>query len=481
MTKNISSHDVSGTSAPTRQLSLYDSTCIIVGIIIGAAIYESSPVVANSVPSIGPLLGVWLLGGVLSLIGALCYVELANAYPREGGDYVYITRAFGRRAGFLFAWSQLWIVRPGSIGAMAYIFARYAHHLVPIAAPACEYLGWIGYAAGAIAVLSLVNIVGVREGKWTQNVLTTAKVLGLAAVAAVGLWFAAPEAAPVAATTVSEPNYSLAMILVLFAYGGWSEMAYVAAEVRDPKRNILRAMLLGTVAVAAIYTVVNLAFIHSLGLGGFRGAKAVAGEVLQLGLGAWGDRVISVIICISALSAVNGQIFTGARIYYAMGSDHRIYAPLGRWSRRFGTPVWSLAIQAAITVATVLAFGLLAKNTLTAAGFGSGFERMVIFTTPIFWGFLVLVGLALFVLRWREPEVLRPYRVPLYPWIPIVFCSVGLFMAYSGLRYAISNAEHTYEALWALVAMAIGIVATFFDTKAEPECTDASRSPDNPA
>ena len=365
---------------------------------------------------------------------------------------------------------------------MAYIFARYAHHLVPIAAPACEYLGWIGYAAGAIAVLSLVNIVGVREGKWTQNVLTTAKVLGLAAVAAVGLWFAAPEAAPVAATTVSEPNYSLAMILVLFAYGGWSEMVYVAAEVRDPKRNILRAMLLGTVAVAAIYTVVNLAFIHSLGLGGFRGAKAVAGEVLQLGLGAWGDRVDQRHHLHLGLERRERSDLHGCASYYAMGSDHRIYAPLGRWSRRTLAPPfgrWPFRRRSRWRRCSLSVFS--PKNTLTAAGFGSGFERMVIFTTPIFWGFLVLVGLALFVLRWREPEVLRPYRVPLYPWIPIVFCSVGLFMAYSGLRYAISNAEHTYEALWALVAMAIGIVATFFDTKAEPECTDASRSPDNPA
>jgi amino acid transporter len=227
-------------------------------------------------------------------------------------------------------------------------------------------------------------------------------------------------------------------------------------------------MLLGTIAVAAVYVTANLAFVHALGLDGLRGAKAVAGQVLELGLGAWGDRVISVLICISALGAINGQVFTGSRIYYAMGTEHRLYAPLGVWSRHFGTPVWSLAIQAAITLATVIVFGLLAKETLTKAGFGSGFERMVIFTGPIFWGFLFLVGIALFVLRVRDRDTPRPFRVPGYPLVPIVFCAFSLFMAYSSLTYAISQRSHIYEAVWALAALGLGIVAAVFDLPPTP-------------
>jgi len=449
-------------AVPKRQLTLFDSTCIIVGIIIGAGIYESSPVIANVVPSVRALQVVWLLGGILSLLGALCYVELGNAYPREGGDYVYVTRAFGRFAGFLFAWSQLWVVRPGSIGAMAYIFARYAHHLRPICHGDQEYVGWIAYAAASVVVLSAINVLGVREGKWTQNLLTTAKVLGLAAVALVGLCFAAPVAQQVTVAAGSpKPDYRLAMILVLFAFGGWNEMAYVAAEVRDPKKNILRAMLLGTVAVAAVYILVNQAFVHALGLEGLRKSEAVAGEVLQLALGDWGDRCISVLICISALGAINGQIFTGARIYYAMGVEHRLYAPLGRWSRRLGTPVWSLLIQAAITLATVVGFGLFAKEQLMLAGFGSAFERMVIFTAPVFWGFLLLVGIGLLVLRYREPGTPRPYRVPLYPVIPLIFCACTLFMLYSSLTYAYE--KRSPEAIWALAALGVGVVMGLFD------------------
>ena len=161
-------------------------TCIIVGIIIGSGVYRTSPDVARLTPSVTWLVGLWLLGGLLSLIGAVCYAELATAYPKEGGDYVYLTRAFGRSVGFLFAWCQLWIVRPGSIGAMAFLFADFANQIWPQAKGATAVYVLAAYAVASIVALTLVNILGVREGKWTQNTLTTAKVLGLAAIVAVG-------------------------------------------------------------------------------------------------------------------------------------------------------------------------------------------------------------------------------------------------------------------------------------------------------
>ena len=232
---------------PRRQLTLLDSTSIIVGIIIAVAIYRSSPDIAKAAPNIPWLLGVWLLGGLLSLVGALCYAELATAYPREGGDYVYLTRALGRPVGFLFAWSQLWIVRPGSIGAMAFAFADYANQIWPRAEDPLATPVLVAYAAGAVVLLSAVNFLGIREGKWTQNGLTAAKVIGLLAVVLVGLSCAAPVvsatggAVPSKAPPSPFSNFAGAMILVLFTYGGWNEMAFVAAEVRHPRRNILRA------------------------------------------------------------------------------------------------------------------------------------------------------------------------------------------------------------------------------------------------
>ena len=426
---------------------------MIVGIIVAVGIYRSSPNVAEQAPSVGWLIGFWLLGGLLTLIGALCYVELATTYPESGGDYVYLTRAFGRRVGFLFAWCQLWIVRPGSIGAMAYAFAEYANQIWPRAVGREADLTLAAYAAVSIVVLTLVNMVGVREGKWTQNALTVAKILGLIAVVAVGWMFASDFRPPPSSNPQSHiPNLSsfgLAMIFVLFTYGGWNEMAYVAAEVKEPRKNILRALVIGTVAVTVIYVLVNLAFVYAVGLEGTRN-PAVAADVLRLGIGAWAGQALSVLICVSALGAINGQIFTGSRIYYAMGRDHRLYAWLGRWNARRGTPMWSLVIQGVITLALVVWFGLTR----------SGFERMVIFTTPVFWFFLTLVGAALFVSRWRDAGAERPYRVPGYPLTPILFCLWSAFLVYSSLAYAVRKGS--WEALWSIAIFLVGVAVSFY-------------------
>ena len=446
------------TATPKRQLTLFDSTCIIVGIIIGAGIYETSPLIAQNVSGAGMLIGVWVLGGLLSLIGALCYAELATAYPKAGGDFVYLTRGFGRPVGFLFAWAQLWVVRPGSIGAMAYVFARYANRLFPLHSGDDESVALAIYAAASVLVLTAVNILGVREGKWTQNILTVAKLIGLAGIVVAGLCFAAPDAPVAPAAGAADgagftwAGFRLAMIFVLFTYGGWNEMAYVGAEVRNPRKNILRALMLGTVAVTLIYVLTNVAFVHALGFEGTR-QFGVATDVLKLGIGDWAGRAISLLICISALGAINGNIFTGARIYYAMGTEHKMYAWLGRWSRRLDTPVWSLLIQAGITLALVIWFGL-TRN---------GFESMVIFTTPVFWTFLVLVGVCLFVLRHREPNTERPFRVPGYPITPIVFCLSSSYMVYASVDYALAN--RSWEAIWSIAILLVGVVLCFFDPR----------------
>ncbi len=442
------------TAAPRRELTLLDSTCIIVGIIIGAGIYRSSSDVASLAPNAIWLIGLWLLGGAFSLVGALCYAELATAYPREGGDYVYLSRAFGRAVGFLFAWCQLWIVRPGSIGAMAYAFAEYANRIWPQAEGGSGIYVLAVYAVGAIVVLTAVNILGVREGKWTQNTLTAAKVLGLGAIVAAGFLYAAPASAtppppPVQTAGLALADLGLAMIFVLFTYGGWNEMAYVGAEVKEPRKNILRALLIGTLAVTAIYVLVNLAFLHALGLEGVRHAT-VAADVLELGMGPWAGLAISVLICISALGAINGQIFTGARIYYAMGSEHRLYAWLGRWNARRGTPVCSLVVQGAITLVLAVWFGLSRE----------GFESMVKFTTPGFWFFLTLVGVSVLVLRRREPSVARPYRVPGYPVTPVLFCLSCALMVYASVAHAVQY--RSWEALWSIAILLAGVAMSFY-------------------
>lgn len=446
MAQNDSSSD---TSSPRRELSLFDSVCIIVGIVIGAGIYKS-PLVAGKVCGDWSLISVWLLGGILALIGALCYAELATAYPKEGGDYVFLNEAFGRRWGFLFAWAQLWIIRPGSIGAMAFIFADYANRLCPLGdSPAVS----VAYAAATIVILTGVNLLGVRIGKWTQNVLSIAKFLGLAMVCWAGLLGCGdpPAAAVQVSATWDFSAFGQAMILVLFAYGGWNEMAYVGAEVGNPRKNIFRALLFGTLAIAVIYVLANLAFLHALGFEGFRGSEEAAGDTLFRIFGGWGRWAIQWLIVITALGAIQGMIFTGARIYYAMGKDYRLYAWLGRWNGRNGTPIYAMLLQGAITLALVIGFGWAKKD---------GFESLVNFTTPAFWIFFFLASLAVIVLRRRRPEVERPFRVPFYPVLPIVFCLSCLFMVHASLTWAYSH--RSPEAFWSIGLMAAGILVSLF-------------------
>jgi amino acid transporter len=384
------------------------------------------------------------------LIGAACYAELASAYPRDGGDYVYLTRAFGRPTGFLFAWSQLWIVRPGSIGALAFVFAEYFKELLPIPGDTGHTLL---YAAGAIVVLTANNVVSVKQYKWTQNLLTTVKVLGLAAVGASAFLptVDAVSAAPVASASNADANYYKALILVLFVYGGWNEMAYVGAEVRRPEKNLLRSLFLGTAAVTLIYVLLNAAFVYALGLGGVQNAGAIAADVVRRVAPAWGGKAIAALVCVSSLGAVNGLIFTGSRIPYAMGTEHPLWACLGRWNARHGTPIWSLLVQAIVTLALVVGFGLRE----------GAFGRLVNFTTPFAWFFFALVGVSLFVLRIRDPHVPRPYRVTGYPITPLIFSLSSLFLVYSGLIYWWK--DHSSEVYWSSGIMLVGLALAFAD------------------
>ena len=408
--------------APQKELSLFDSTCIIVGIIIGAGIYETAPLVAKCLGSGMGVMLIWLAGGVLALIGALCYAELATTYPREGGDYIYLTRAYGRWPGYMFGWTQLAVVRPGDIALMAFIFARYAQTLY---APFTD-IG-LSYAAAVIVVLTVINILGVKAGKWTQNFLTVAKFLGLVAISVVG--FTAPSP-PQTGTLPAVESFTweglqLAFILVLFTFGGWNEMAYVAAEIKRPQQNIVRALVTGTVAVTALYVLVNGAFLSALGMAGMSNSRAVAVEAVGRTFPQIAGRVIAILICISALGAINGLIFTGARISYALGVDHRSFRPLGKWSQVLGTPVWALVVQGTLSLAIVLVAG--------------SFIDTILYTAPLVWLFFLATAFSVIVLRRREPDVPRPYKVMAYPLSPLVFAAFCVFMLFSSTAYAIGR------------------------------------------
>jgi len=417
MRVELDSTEVRSTPRPT--LSVIDAISMIVGIVVGAGIFKAPSIVAANVGSELAFLLIWPLGGLISLIGALCYTELATAYPHAGGDYHYVLRSFGRDVGLLFAWARLTVIQTGSIAILAFVFGDYAKELLPLG----DYSSSI-YAGVAVAVLTLLNATGVKQGKLTQNLLTAAKVLGLLLVFLVGISFVAPIGTKSSASSLGG-FHGLAMIFVLLTYGGWSEAAYISAELRNVRRNMKTALLVSIGIITTVFLLTNLAYLRGLGLEAISQSDAVAADLLRRSFGEPGAKFISLLIAVSALGATNGTIFTGARTNYALGRDFPLFSFLGRWDQRANAPVNGLILQAAIALTLVL-FGSFTRK---------GFQTMVEFTAPVFWFFLLLAGLSVFVLRRKEAEVPRPFRVPLYPFTPLLFCLTSVYMLQASLSY----------------------------------------------
>ena len=411
-----------GSDAALRPtLGVIDVMAIIVGTVVGAGIFRTPSLVAANATSEALALTAWAAGGVISLIGALCYAELATAYPSPGGDYHYLGRAFGDRLAFLFAWARITVIQTGAIALLAFVIGDYATRLAPLgeASPTI-------YAAATVALLTAVHVVGIRHGRLVQKLLTGAEVAGLLLVVAAGFAIGAPPPAETPAAAPSTQAFGLMMVFVLLTYGGWNEAAYTSAEIRGPRGSIARALVWSIVAITALYLLVNVAYLRGLGLTGVAGSKTVAADLMARVAGAGSAWLVSVLVILAAATSVNAAVFTGARTVYAFGRDFPPLAFLGRWHRRAGTPVNALLVQGAITLALVLLGGVTRE----------GFETMVEFTAPVFWLFFLLSGASLFVLRRREPEVARPFRVPLYPFTPLVFCATCAYLLYASLAYS---------------------------------------------
>jgi amino acid transporter len=430
------------------RLGLWDAVSIIIGIVVGTAIFRSPAAVFANSPGAAAALALWLLGGALSWCGAVCYAELATTYPRDGGDYVYLTRAFGPWCGFLFCWAQLATVISGNIAIMAYAFADYGMKIWP---------NWrahdVAFAIAPVVVLSVLNAIGLVIGKLAQNVLTAAKVAGLTALVLVGLFVAAtanqqPQA-EAAVNASPTPAIGLALVFVLYAYGGWNHAAFVAAEVRDQRRNLPRALVVGLAAIVLIYLAINATYVSVLGFDAARQTQTPAADVLEHVTGAWGGRAISLLVMLSALSAINGMILTGSRVYATWGADYPALSWLGEWNRRAAAPLTAIVVQAAIAVALIVLVGTEAgRGSFDAAlqGIGiaplpwsrffGGFETLVAGSTPVFWVFTLLTAVAVFVLRVRDSSIERPFKIPLFPLPPVIFCGTCLFMLWASVAYA---------------------------------------------
>lgn len=434
-------------AGPARSLGNADALALIVGIVVGAGIFRTPSLVAGNTESGSLFLTAWVVGGLVSLNGALCYAELTTTFPHTGGDYHFLSRAFGRRMAFLFAWARMSVIQTGSIALLAFIFGDFFSQVLYLG-PASSVI----YAAVAVIVLTVINIAGLRTGTGTQKALTTVEVLGVLLVAAAGFFFAPAHAGPDAETGTllttqgASASLGLAMVFVLLTFGGWNEAAYVSAELRRGSKAMARLLVGGLLIITLLYLLVNGAYLRALGLDGVSATETVAAEVMRLAFGEAGLIVIGVLVAISALTSANASIFTGARTNYAFGRDFPAFRMLGVWNRRASGPVNAFLIQGLVALALV-GLGFITRK---------GFETIVEYTAPVFWFFFLMTGVSLFVLRRKEPNVPRPFRVPLYPLVPLIFCCTSAWLLYSSLAYT------GLGALTGVAVLAAGLLLSFF-------------------
>jgi amino acid transporter len=418
---------------------------IVVGIVIGAGIYRTPPLVAQATGDAGWMLATWVAGGVFSLIGALCYAELATAYPHAGGDYHFLTRAFGRNVSFLYAWARATVINTGSIALLSFVFGDYLTRLVDLGAHSPAI-----WAAIVVVVLTAVNLASLEASARTQNWLTLLEVGGLLVVCAAGA-AAAPHATSHAAWFASSPGagmVGLAMVFVLLTYGGWNEAAYLSAELKGGRRAIVVTLLVSLLIITALYVATNAALVAGLPFDALARSNAAPAELVVRTFGSLAGDVLAGFVAVATLTSINATMLVGARTNYALSGDWASLRLIGGWNAQRGVPTRALLAQSAIALALV-AFGAAQRD---------GFEAMVEFTAPVFWAFLTLVGISLMLLRRRDSIAARPFRVPLYPLTPLAFVATCAFLCYSSVGYAMSrSAIHV-----SLVVMAAGVAALAF-------------------
>lgn len=423
LTKHFSNTSTSSVDTPKPALRLIDAMVLIIGIVIGAGIFRTPSVVAANVPDTFWFFGMWVLGGLISLTGALCYSELSSTFPNAGGDYHFLKIAYGKRFSFLFAWARVTVTQTGSIALLAYITGDYLSQIVPLGGYSSTF-----YAAGIVLLLTLFNVLGIQFGTGIQKILSLLQFIGILAIVLAG--FLVEPAAPLlpveasAASGLSlNSSVSLALIFVLLTFGGWNEAAYISSELRTGSRNMALVLVFSILLITIIYLLINMAFLKVLGLQGMAASEAVGVDMMRATLGEKGVVLIGVLVSLSALTSLNTTIFTGARSNYALGKDFRTLGFLGKWNGERSAPVNSLLLQGAIATALII-FGAFTRN---------GFESMVDFTAPVFWFFFLCTGVSLFILRKKMPRVPRPFKVPLYPVIPALFVGFCAYMLYSSL------------------------------------------------
>ncbi len=443
-----SASESSGHTELPRRLGLWSAIAVVIGTTIGSGIFRSPAGIAAKLPGPLPLLTVWTVGGIFALCGALTLAEVAGALPRTGGYFVFIREGWGRLPAFLYGWTELILIRAAALGGISLTFAEYALRGLgfdPSIAPYDSYAHYL--AAAALFSMGAVNIVGVRWGALVQNVTTLAKYGGLMLIVVLALVLGLPStgghftpAAPAGSFSVSA--FGLALVSVLWAYDGWGDLTKVGGEVADPRRNLPRAIVIGTLAIILIYVLANVAYLSVLSVDEIKGARLVAADVAQKLIGPIGVTIVSITVLLSTFGSVNGSLLTGPRIFFAMADEGLFFRQVAKVHPKFKTPHVAITLAAGIGIAFVLL---------------RSFEQLAdIFVTASLVFYILSVG-AIFRLR-RRPDWNPPMRVPLYPFTPALFCAATLFL----LVNALIDPGQRWGTIGVLGIVALGIPVYFF-------------------
>lgn len=407
-----------------RSLGVWSAAAILVGSTIGSGIFRTPASVAADVGTVGAVALVWILGGIVAVFGALTLAELATMYPRSGGVFVYIREGFGPLPAFLFGWTEMIVIRPSALGAIAMIFAEYMQTFVKMSDGQIRMV-----AAIAIIVLGLLNIASIRWAALLENVTTAAKVLALLGLTVVAFIFGDFATGALAGghfsfSPTSWAGFGIALVAVMWAYDGWADLTFVAGEVKDPSRNLPRALLGGVATIVFVYLAVNLAYLYVLPMDVMSQSKLVASDTAVRIFGQAGAALVAACVMLSAFGALNGSMMTGPRIFWAMADENLFFKPVAKVHPKFQTP------YVAIAMAVVL--GVLYVSLRT-------FEQLADAFVLGIWPFYALAVASVFVLRKRLPNVERPYRTVGYPFVPAVFLIASVAMLANALFTAPST------------------------------------------
>lgn len=411
-------------SRPLPTFTTISSVAVIVGVVVGIGIFRLPPIVAGNSGSGLQFMLFWLAGGFISLLGALCYAELASANPDSGGEYHFLSKAFGRPVGFLFTWGRMTVIQTGSLALVSFILGDYATLILDLG----RYSPAI-YAAITVIFLTGLNIMGTRHSSKAQMVLTSVIVFVIVIISASALFFV-PSAREAGLAEESGSGFSggmagSAMIFVLLTYGGWNEAAYLSGELINVKKNMIRVLIAGIAVITMLYLLINMAYLHVLGLEQLQQSQTVGADITEPVFGTAGSYIVGFIIIFAAISTANATIITGARTNYALGRDFNLLRFMGKWNLEKNSPVNALLVQGTIALLLIF-FGAWSKKAV---------ETMVDYTAPVFWLFLLLTTASLFVFRRKYASIDIPYKVPLYPLTPLLFIAACGFMLYSSLAF----------------------------------------------